>query len=225
MDVPHGTKSTSLSGALWELVKDFFWDEGGAFFQEWLRIFAPRNEDWQSTSGAAGIEAYRCLSDLNSKSFARSCLHVAASYGLVDILEWSHPNGLDFDIRDAVGVTPLMYATFVGDEDATKAILSKPGVQVNQTRCGSPEKGKYCKMDCGTLGGTALECAAWFHRLDVLMLLLRHPGTELDLVCHGNTALGAAIDAEFTEGIELLVDAGARVAMFGGDVLTIPLLP
>jgi hypothetical protein len=222
MEVPCGAESTSLSKALWELVKEFFWDREGVTFQEWLRIFMPRNEAWHRTPDEDGFGCYRSLSDLDSKSDIRSCLHIAASYGLVDILQWSHPDGLDFDVRDITGRTPLMHAALVGDPNAVEAILSKTGVQVNQARCGSLIKAEDCTMKCGTLGGTALECAAWFRRLGVLKLLLRQPEIEIDLVSHGNSALGAAINTEFSQGIKLLVDAGAKLAKFGGEDEVVP---
>jgi hypothetical protein len=41
-------------------------------------------------------------------------------------------------------------------------------------------------------------------------------------ICHRGTALGMVIDDDYQEGVRMLVDAGAKLAMYGGETLLIP---
>ncbi|CAG8710194.1 15869_t:CDS:1, partial [Acaulospora colombiana] len=120
---------------------------------------------------------------------------------------------------DLDGLTPLMYAAFVGEVDAAKTLLSKPGVQVNQTKCKDTSIGKVCDGTCGTSGWTALHYAVYSQRLDMLKLLLEHSNIDIDLVSHGTTALGLASEERFLEGVKTLIDAGAGLSMFSGKAL------
>jgi hypothetical protein len=207
MVVPSGMNSTSLSKALWELVKDFFWDNNGTTFVEWLEIFSPIGEDWHhELSEQSARPCPRCLYDKMDQSEVSSCLHVAASYGLSDILEWAHPEGLNFNIKSRHGRTPLMFAAFVGEIDAVKAILSKNGINVNLTMCESSD----CNAKHSFIPGTALTYAVLGERPGVIKLLLNQPSIEIDHVCHGTTALGRATDNQYLEGVQLLVSAGAN---------------
>jgi hypothetical protein len=218
MDVPSGINGTSLSKGLWELVRDFFWDNNGAAFVEWLRIFSSNREDWHNYVEHRPGLFPRCLSSEVHKSEVSSCLHVAASYGLSDILEWAHPEGLDLNIKARDGRTPLMYAAYVGEIDAVKAILSKGGVHVNLTLCGSSD----CKAKHVFFVGTALENAIISRLPESITLLLKQPSIEVDQVFHGTTALGVAVNENYPEGINLLVGAGAKLALFQGETLLIP---
>jgi hypothetical protein len=215
MDVPCGMNSTSRSKALWELVKDLFWDNSGTAFDGWLRAFSPNREGWHSSEIS---ESHRCLYDGGYKSEVSNCLHVAASYGLSDILDWAHPEGLDFDIKGRSGRTPLMYAADVGEIDAVKAILSKGGVNVNLTLCESSD----CNSRHTEIVGTALQYAIFSRSPETIALLLKQPGIEVDYVWHGNTVLGVAIEYDLPEEIQLLVGAGAKLAMCDGGLLAIP---
>jgi hypothetical protein len=218
MDVPCGMNSTSRSKELWELVKDLFWDNSGTGFDEWLRTFSPNMDSWHLNRHSEISESFKCLYDRDYKWEVSSCLHVAASYGLVDILDWAHPEGLDFDIKGRSGMTPLMYAAFVGEIDAAKAILSKGGVNVNLTSCQSSDcNGRH---DDGV--GTALQYAIYSGCPEMMELLLKQPGIEVDYEFHGTTALGVAIKCDYPEEIQLLVGAGAKLAMWYGRVLAIP---
>jgi hypothetical protein len=220
MDVPHGRKGTSLSESLWELVKEFFWDSSGAVFAEWLRVYAPEGEGWHRVARASS--GVRCLYNLKMKSRVTDCIHVAASYGLVDILEWAHPIGIDFKVVTGLDTTLVMSALFAGEEAAVKTILSKNGVDINQSRCGNPSATlEDCNQKCEATGGTVLEYTI-ARRLEMMELLLEQPGIEVDLVHHGCTALGRAIHGNYTKGIALLVGSGAKVALYNGEVLTIP---
>jgi hypothetical protein len=223
MDVPHGRKSTSLSESLWELVKDFFWDNRGAFFAEWLRVYTFEAGEWHHVPGV--LSSVRCLWGLGKSFSGTNSIHVAASYGLVDILEWAHPIEVDFSGKDGLGISPVMSALFSREEATVKVILSKNGVDINQTRCGDPSATlEDCNRNCRNLGGTVLEYSI-ARRLGMMELLLEQPGIEVDLVCHGCTALGRAIHGKYTEGIALLVGAGAKVALYDGEVLTTPQPP
>jgi hypothetical protein len=215
MDTPPGINSTSRSKALWELVKDFFWGNSGTVFSEWFRTFSPNSEDWHTGRHSGHT---RCLYDGQDKSEVTNCLHVAASYGLLDILDWAHPEGLDFDIKNREGVTPLMYAAYIGEIDAVKAVLSKGGINVNLTSC----QGSDCDGGHRYVVGTALGFAIFSRRSEIMELLLKQPGIEVDYVWHGNTALGVAIDYSYPEAIQPLVGAGAKLAMRNGDILAIP---
>jgi hypothetical protein len=221
MDVPHGRESTSLSESLWELVRDFFWGNSGANFAEWLRVYTPQKGEWHYAVDFPN--QVRCLASLAGKSSVANCIRLAASYGLVDILEWAHPIGVEFNVGNRSGTTPLMTAIFAGEEGTVKAILSKNSVDINQTRCGDPSAAiEDCNRSCQRLGGTALEYTVEVHRLGMMELLLKQPSIEVDMVCHGYTALGRAIQGNYTEGIALLVGAGAKLALYNGEVLTIP---
>jgi hypothetical protein len=216
MDVPQGCGGTSISRALWELVRDFFWDQDGDLFTEWLRVFVPKDEDWHKTK-----IANRALSRAMSKSTINSCIAVAASYGLVDILEWAHPDGIDFDISNHLGVTPLILTAWYGEEDAAKVLLSKNPVRINQTACRASGTGQCLKGDCRMNGHTPLMGAVRYDYPNIVKLLLRQPGIEVDLVSHGKTALGHAIQ-DNPKAIELLVGAGAKLAMYDGKTVDIP---
>ncbi|PVF92064.1 hypothetical protein CPB86DRAFT_878135 [Serendipita vermifera] len=220
MDVPRRDKSPSISKALWQLVQDFFWDNNGAAFMAWLRVFTPHGESWHIKPRQDHQVTYRCLFDLHYVSKVRSCIHVAASYGLIDILGWTHPNGLDFDVRDDWKWTPLMWAAVLGDEDAVAAILSKDGVDLNGTTCGSLVAIEGCtRAICGTDGSTALMVAIMHHRFGGVELVLRKPGIDVDLLSHGNTALGCARKYGDLKSVELLISTGAKVSMWEGEVI------
>jgi hypothetical protein len=209
MDVPPGKNTTSRSETLWELVRDFFWDQNATIFMEWLRVYEGSSEEWhQPPTKTSGC--YMCLSNPGDKAQIRSGLHVAASYGLVDILEWAHPDGIDFETKTTNRWTPLMLASFVEGEKAVKVLLSKPSVDVNRARCDSGSK--PCEANCGTIEGTALHFAVIGHSVESIKLLLRQPGVEVDLVSHATTALGLA-NYYFQECVDLLVGAGATVSL------------
>jgi hypothetical protein len=222
MEVRHGIEGTPLSRGLWELVRDFFWDQDGEFFTEWVRVFASGEEDWHESpdmfdSGTLCKPLHKYL----SKSLATS-VNIAASYGLVDIIEWAHPDGVDFDVPDKIRYTPLIWATDFGQVDVIKMLLSKHSVRINKTACLTPTTGQCSDEKCEGDGNTALTKAAQLVDLGAMKWLLGQPDIEVDLVSHGNTALGWAIDVKHMEAIKLLVGAGAKLAMFGGEVLEIP---
>jgi hypothetical protein len=217
IDVPSGTNSTSLSKALWVLVKDFFWESNGTTFLEWLRTFPPDDSKWHHITTSTVI-VRRCLYDEECKSEVSSCLYIAASYGLLDILEWAHPQGLDFNIKSCEGRTPLMFAARVGETDAAKAILSKDGIRVHLDSCTSSD----CNEEHRYVEGTALQNAILSQRSELIKLLLRQSSIEVDQVFHGTTALGIAIADGYSEGIQLLVSAGAKLAMHRGELSAIP---
>jgi ankyrin repeat protein len=219
MVVPPGMNTTSRSKALWGLVKDFFWDNSGAAFVEWLRIFSPNREDWHCERSEENRSlCVRCLYDETYQSEVSSCLHVAASYGLLDILDWAHPEGLNFDIKSREGRTSLMFAAYVGELDAAKAILSKDGTHVDLSVCESSD----CNVEHDFVAGTALTYAILGERFEVIELLLKQPSIDVDYLCHGTTALGRAIDNKYWKGARLLVSAGANLAVYEGETLQIP---
>jgi hypothetical protein len=223
IEVPRGIEATPLSRGLWELVRDFFWDQDGEFFTEWVRVFSSGNEGWHEKPNTVdpGISC-KPLHYLLGKSLATS-VNVAASYGLVDIVEWAHPDGIDFDVSDKYGYIPLIWATEAGEADVIKILLSKHSVRINHTACLSSTTGQCSDGSCGGSGYTPLMRAARFVDLETMQLLLGQPDIEVDLVSHGNTTLGVAISDEHMDAIKLLVGAGAKLAMKDGKVLGIPL--
>jgi hypothetical protein len=216
MDVPPGPQSTSLSRALWERVRDFFWDRDGAIFVEWLRIFSSHSDSWHMKDSSV-----RCLGDRETKAYIASGLHVAASYGLLDIFRWAHPNGLDFEMRDRAGETPLMSAAQMGDEDIGTVLLDT-GVDINSIACTTSVSERDCDGECGADGWTALAYAGFHRRPEMMKFLLKQPGIEVDRLSHGNTALGVMITHGRNSEMELLVGAGAKLAMYEGKVVEIP---
>ncbi|PVF93059.1 hypothetical protein CPB86DRAFT_801526 [Serendipita vermifera] len=223
MKVPRGETRLSISKEVWELVRDFFWDQGSMAFIEWLRIFEYEREEWheapiQYYDNDVSGSSFRCLNKSMNKSVIGGCIHVAASYGLVDILEWAHPDGLDFDTRDSRRMTPLMRAAAVGEEDAVKVLLSNSDVDINRTTCIK----KDCDGSCPVYAATALIYAVVGNRIEVVKILLAQPGIDVDLVTHGDTALGMAAQYRFPEVIELLCRAGAKVSLDRGQVIEIP---
>jgi hypothetical protein len=214
MEVRHGIGGTSLSRDLWMLVRDPFWDRDGEVFTEWLRVFASGNEDWHENSCFC-----KPLSRLLCKSRVTS-IHVAASYGLVDIIEWAHPDGTDFDVSDCWGYTPLIGAVDSGGAEVINTLLSKHSVRLNWTACTT----RQCSDgNCGGGGTTALMDAAQLTNPGVMQVLLAQPDIEVDLVSHGRTVLGLAIAEKRMDAIKLLVGAGAKLAMYDGNVREIPL--
>ncbi|PVF92909.1 hypothetical protein CPB86DRAFT_877537 [Serendipita vermifera] len=225
MDVPHGVNGTSRSKELWTLVRDFFWDQGGAVYMEWLRVFTDTSGDWHNSRTTTGRIFSRCLGSRSWLSGVDSRVVVAASYGLVDIVEWAHPDGTDWDMLTALEWTPLIWAASLGEEKVTKALLSKSSVCINRTTCRTSTGVPCPDGACGTnFPLTALIQAVECERPGVVKVLLEYPDIEVDLLCHGKTALGVAI-FEIEHGreyIELLLNAGAKLAMYNGKVVEIP---
>jgi hypothetical protein len=223
MEVRHGIGGTSLSRDLWTLVRDLFWDRDGEVFTEWLRVFASEDEGWHENPTTSNSTSFcKPLSKYLGKSRVTS-IQVAASYGLVDIIEWAHLDGTDFDVSDDLGLYPLIWATDAEQAGVIKMLLSKHSVRINRTSCHPPGTGPCPDGGCGGGGTTALMDAAQLTNTGVMQLLLAQPDIELDLVSHGRTALGIATNAQHTDAIKLLVGAGAKLAMYNGDVLAIPL--
>jgi ankyrin repeat protein len=221
MEVPHGIRATSLSKELWGVVRDFFWDGDGTVYTEWLRVFPANFEEWHWKPKPHDEQIGRCLMYPDVQKTV-TCLNVAASYGLVDILEWAHPDGIDFNERNRLGKTPLMYAAWIGEEIAINLILSRNGVEVNRTGCLSPITSGNCDGGCGGSVNSALISAVSGHRHEVTKMLLAHPNIDVDLVVHGYTALGIAIEGRNPKGIQMLVSAGAKLAMCDGEIKEIP---
>ncbi|CAG8690954.1 13689_t:CDS:1 [Acaulospora colombiana] len=224
MDVPHGVEATSSSKELWTLVKDFFWDRDGAVYMEWLRILDDTSANWHSVYSKSKGSVMRSLRSSEREFQVDTRLEVVASYGLVDIIEWAHPDGTNFDIPRDNGYSPLMAAVASEEEEVTQALLSQNSVCVNRTACHISTTGPCSGGECGSHGSTALMSAVGCYRLGVMKLLLEHPDIEVDLVSHGRTALGVAIHEirHGREPIKLLLSAGAKLAMYDGNALPIP---
>jgi ankyrin repeat protein len=219
--VPHGARATSLSKELWELVRDLFWEHDGGVFMQWLRVMTAEGQDWHWKPITSHMFANTCLNPHYGKSHVTS-IGVAASYGLVDIFEWAHPDGIDFDIFDDYWGSPLMQAAWSGEEDVVKVLLSRFSGDINRTTCRASATVECSNGYCALNGSTVLMKAAASKRSEVIKLLLKQPNIEVDLVSHGNTALGLAISENFPEIIELLLGAGAKLAMKNGEIVEIP---
>jgi hypothetical protein len=213
MEVRHGTVKTSLSRELWDLVRSVFWDQDGEIFTEWVRVFASGDEGWHNSSSLSKP----LRNTLGKSHITRSS--VAASYGLVDIFEWAHPDGVNFDVPDKWGYTPLIWAAGAGEADVVRILLSKYSVRINQTSCLTPTTEQCSDGKCKGIGYSALMGAARLVDLAAMKLLLEQPGIEVDLASHGRTALGLAISDQNQKAVELLVGAGAKLAMNDGHVI------
>jgi ankyrin repeat protein len=220
IETRHRIEDTSLSKELWELVRDFFWDQGGEFFTEWVRVFASGSDSWH-TKSVPSRSLHKPLSSYLEKSRVTGT-NVAASYGLVDIIEWAHPDGIDFDVLDKWRYTPLIEAAGTGEDDVVRILLFKHSARINQMTCYPPTTEHCSGSDCTKSGTTALMDAAMFRNFGVMQLLLGHPDIEVDLISHRTTVLGEAIVEGSSEVAKLLVDAGAKLAMKNGNVLEIP---
>jgi hypothetical protein len=114
-----------------------------------------------------------------------------------------------------------MHAAQMGDEDIGTALLDT-GVDINATTCKIFASGAACDGKCEGLGWTALTYAGFHQRPEMMQFLLKQPGIEVDLMSHGNTALGVMIGRERKSEMKLLVGAGAKLAMYEGKVVEIP---
>jgi len=204
--VPSGPDATPLSKTLWKLVEDFSWHDDRAS-REWMRVHPYKAVEIHK------VESTVCYMHEIRTTFHSGLykpLHIAASYGLVDILDWAHPQGIDFNSRDSRGSTPLMEATHVGGEKLVMLIMMKEGVDVN-----------ICAG--GWNFNTPLTSAAFFGYNGIVEILLRQDGIDVDKLCtECSSALGIAISKGNEKMIGLLLQKGAKVSKYGGEDISIP---
>jgi ankyrin len=133
-------------------------------------------------------------------------LHLAASYGLVDVLDWAHPEGIDFNVEAVFRSTPLWEATASGEECAVAVIVTKDGVDVNISN-----------------GLTPLVIAARDGHVGIVEILLRQVGIDVDKISsNGYSALDLAIKGRNEEIVRLLLEHGAKRAKSERRDLTVP---
>lgn len=202
--MPSGPEATPLSKTLWKLVEDFSWHDDRAS-REWMRVHPYKDVEIHLVKSAA---CYMHEGRTTFHSGLYKPLHIAASYGLVDILDWAHPQGIDFNSRDSRGSTPLMEATHVRGEKLVMLIMMKEGVDVNI---------------CATGWSTPLTQAAYLGCNSIVEILLRQDGIDVDkLDTECNSALGIAINKGNEKMIGLLLQKGAKVSKYGGGDISIP---
>jgi len=132
-------------------------------------------------------------------------LHIAASYGFTDIIEYAHPMGLDFNVRCSMGITPLSYAV-VSRRKAVKGLIDKD-VDVNRP---------------SDIGMTPLLLAVFNKLEEVAETLLYADGIDLDyLNDKGSSALGYAVKNGLKKTVELLKQKGATVCKYDGEDLEV----
>jgi len=187
--VPTGAEATPLSRALWQLVADFFWGNSGATFAEWRRVHPTVEIEDAIHRSPTGHK--RCGAMIG---LSWGPLHLAASYGLVDVLDWAHPEGIDFNVEVVFRSTPLWEATASGEESAVAVIVTKDGVDVNISN-----------------GLTPLIIAARDGHVGIVEILLRQVGINVDKVSsNGYSALDLAIKGRNEEIVRLLLEHGAK---------------
>jgi len=203
--VPSGPEATPLSKTLWKLVEDFSWHDDRAS-REWMRVHPYKNVEIHV---ADSIWCYMHERRARLHSGLYNPLHIAASYGLIDILDWAHPQGIDFNSRDSRGWTPLLEATHIGGEKLVMSIMMKEGVDVNICASG--------------IYNTPLTRAACHGYNGIVEILLRQDGIDVDkLDTKCNSALGIAISEGNEKMIGLLLQKGAKVSKYEGKDISIP---
>jgi len=130
-------------------------------------------------------------------------LFFATNCRLHDVIDWAHPPGIDFNVRDSKGRTPLILAMSVSRNrrQVVESLLNK-GADVN-----AKNPGEETALTIGTRGNDD----------EVVPILVARTNCELDHVTKdGCSALGYARVHGNTRIVELLHERGARVAVVGG---------
>jgi len=147
------------------------------------------------TSRLEVLESYEA--DLSAPDYSgRTALHVAASSGKQDMVQWLLERGASVHARDSNNETPLLVAAKAGNEEIVQTLRE----------CGASHG--LSPSDLGDI----LVWQAGQGRLDQLRCLLT-AGAHPDVSCNvnGNTALHAAIEGDQLEMCELLLQRGASV--------------
>ncbi|KAF8540407.1 hypothetical protein BDD12DRAFT_833396 [Trichophaea hybrida] len=197
--VAPGKHATPYSEDLWKAVERWFWESGtanpSAAFQKWFEIF-PKNENLHSMPLYMGF-----------KTPGSDPLHIVASYGFVDIIEYAHPMGVDFNVQESDMFTPLVYAAIAGRKRVVEVLIDK-GADVN----------RLTKHE-----NTALIFAVDRSHEEIVEALLLVDGLDLDRVENdGDSALGLAVGKNLTKTIELLKQKGATVCKRRRKDLEVP---
>lgn len=139
-------------------------------------------------------------------------LHLAAESRLVDILDWAHPPGVDFNVRGQEYFTLLMSAMLVLDHTHHNLlklveVVLKKDVDVNAKNVyGMTALIWLLDNACGDEESQVVQ---------VIRLLCAKDDCELDHVdCDGRSALGIARYRQLSSSVQLLQKKGARVAMY-----------
>jgi hypothetical protein len=197
-EVAPGKHATPYSEDLWKAVERWFWESGTAIpstaFQKWFQIFpGPRKEVLHPDP----LYMFYKLSGCDP-------LHIAASYGFTDIIEYAHLVGLDFNVQESHKKTPLCYVAMGGRKAVAKVLIDK-GVDVNRP---------------SDIGMTPLLLAVYNELEEMTETLLCADGIDLDyLDDDGSSALGYAVKNGLKKTVELLKQRGAAVCKFDGKDL------
>ena len=136
-------------------------------------------------------------------------LFFATNCKLHDVIDWAHPPGIDFNVRDSKGRTPLLRAMSLSSNRQMVESLLNNGADVNAK---NPD------------GETALTIGARRNNVGVVPILIARTDCELDHVTeNGCSALGYAREHGNTRIVELLHERGARVAVVDGKEVPWPI--
>jgi hypothetical protein len=179
---------TSVAEDLWKALRFFFWEVDASH---------------RLVKGLHTSAAFLRWVDARDDEYGgnlRGCqpLHIAAVYGLVDILKYAcaHPEGLDFNPQSTGGETPLLWAALEGHKAAVEILLGH-GVDINLVDEGS---------------NTPLILALYHGHEEVAQLILREDGVDVDHVdMVGKSALDHAYKKGLHGTVELLKAKGATV--------------
>jgi len=147
----------------------------------------------------------------DTKYLDKDPLIVATNWRLKDVIDWAHPPGIDFNVRDSEGDTPLLLAMSLSENrrQLVEPLLNN-GADVNAK---NPD------------GETALTIGIRDDGDDeAVSILIARADCELDHVTkRGCSALGYARKRGNTRIVELLHERGSRVAVVKGKEVPWPI--
>ena len=137
--------------------------------------------------------------DVNLATEHGTLLYIAAVKGYTAIArELLSKPGIDVNLAQKIGVTPLCAAAELGHVELVRLLLAAPGI--------NPNLGTF------RVGTTPLTAAAYKGHLEVVELLLTARNSNINVRQHnGATALCIAAQDNFPGIVELLVRSGANV--------------
>ena len=143
--------------------------------------------------------------DANLANEKGTLLYIAAVKGYTAIArELLSKPGIDVNLAQKKGATPLCPAAELGHVEIVKLLLAAPGI--------NPNLGTF------RVGTTALSAAVYNGHLEVVKLLLTARNSNINVRQHdGATALFIAAQNNFPEIVELLVRSGANVNLASND--------
>ena len=138
----------------------------------------------------------------------------ATGCGLQDVIDWAHPPGIDFNVRDSKGRTPLLLAISIPLSVGRRVLSPQSLRQMVESLLNNGADVNAKNTD----GETALTIGTRGNDDDeAVSILIARTDCKLDHVTEdGCSALGYARDRGNTRIVELLRERGARVAVVDG---------